>query len=177
MGKLLPKFPHSAFSLIIPHSSEQVYWHPPSPCLHPPSASLQPPSRCLYQPSLNTSHLPYQEVIKKTPFHPQESIALQGTKVSIRPTTGIKPLYTTIATVTMNLIVSAAIILLNLYVAYGISCQIPHVVLSICFPDVSASTCVEADPKVSHELHSCDKAFGRLHHSGNSLGLHRVPYK
>ena len=27
--------------------------------------------------------------------------------VSIRPTTGIKPLYTTIATVTMNLIVSA----------------------------------------------------------------------
>ena len=77
----------------------------------------------------------------------------------------------------MNLIVSAAIILLNLYVAYGISCQIPHVVLSIYFPDVSASICVEADPKVSHELHSCDKAFGRLHHSGNSLGLHRVPYK
>ena len=33
-------------------------------------------------------------------------------KVSIRPTTGIKPLYTTIATVTMNLIVSAAIVLL-----------------------------------------------------------------
>ena len=31
-------------------------------------------------------------------------------KVSIRPTTGIKPLYTTIATVTMNLIVSAAIV-------------------------------------------------------------------
>lgn len=98
-----------------------------------------------------------------------------GCKHSI--TTSFKPLYTTIATVTMNLIVSAAIILLNLYVAYGISCQIPHVVLSICFPDVSASTCVEADPKVSHELHSCDKAFGRLHHSGNSLGLHRVPYK
>uniref|UniRef100_UPI003FD7C82C hypothetical protein n=1 Tax=Phocaeicola plebeius TaxID=310297 RepID=UPI003FD7C82C len=36
--------------------------------------------------------------------------------VSIRPTTGIKPLYTTIATVTMNLIVSAAIVLLNPYV-------------------------------------------------------------
>lgn len=29
---------------------------------------------------MNTSHLPYQEVIKETPFHPQESIALQGTK-------------------------------------------------------------------------------------------------
>ena len=36
--------------------------------------------------------------------------------VSIRPTTGIKPLYTTIATVTMNLIVSAANVLLNPYV-------------------------------------------------------------
>ena len=47
----------------------------------------------------------------------------------------------------MNLIVSVAIILLNLYVAYGISCQIPHVVLSIYFPDVSTSICVEADPK------------------------------
>ena len=77
----------------------------------------------------------------------------------------------------MNLIVSAAIILLNLYVAYGISCQIPHAVLSIYFPDVSASICVEADPKVSHELHSCDKASGRLHHSGTPLGLHRVPYR
>ena len=59
----------------------------------------------------------------------------------------------------MNLLVSVAIILLNLYVAYGISCQIPHVVLSIYYPDVSTSICVEADPKVSHELHSCDKAF------------------
>ena len=41
--------------------------------------------------------------------------------VSIRPTTGIKPLYTTIATVTMNLIVSAAIVLLNPYVTVYIS--------------------------------------------------------
>ena len=79
------------------------------------------------------------------------------------------------ATVTMNLIVAVAIVLLNLYVAYGISCQIPHVVLSIYFPDVSISICVEADPKVFHELHSCNKAFGRLHHSGTPLGLHRVP--
>ncbi len=97
--------------------------------------------------------------------------------VSIRPTTGIKPLYTTIATVTMNLIVSAAIVLLNPYVTIYISYKIPPFALSVHIPDVSASTCVEADPKVSHELHSCDKAFGRLHHSGNSLGLHRVPYK
>lgn len=98
-------------------------------------------------------------------------------EVSIRPTTGIKPLYTTIATVTMNLIVSAAIVLLNPYVTIYISYKIPPFALSVHIPDVSASTCVEADPKVSHELHSCDKAFGRLHHSGNSLGLHRVPYK
>ena len=42
-------------------------------------------------------------------------------KVSIRPTTGIKPLYTTIATVTMNLIVSAAIVLLNQYITVCIS--------------------------------------------------------
>ena len=36
--------------------------------------------------------------------------------VSIRLTTGFKPLYTKIATVTMNLIVIAAIVLLNLYI-------------------------------------------------------------
>ena len=51
----------------------------------------------------------------------------------------------------MNLIVAVAIILLNLYVAYGISRQIPHAVLSICFPDVSTSICVEADLKAPHE--------------------------
>ena len=40
--------------------------------------------------------------------------------VSIRQTTGIKLLYTSIATVTMNLIVSAAIVLLNPYITvYG----------------------------------------------------------
>ena len=44
-----------------------------------------------------------------------------GGYVSIRPTTGIKPLYTTIATVTMNLIVSAAIVLLNQYITVCIS--------------------------------------------------------
>ena len=41
--------------------------------------------------------------------------------VSTRQTTGIKLLYTTIATVTMNLIVSAAIVLLNLYITVCIS--------------------------------------------------------
>ena len=41
--------------------------------------------------------------------------------VSIRQTTGIKLLYTTIATVTMNLIVSAAIVLLNPYITVCIS--------------------------------------------------------
>ena len=47
--------------------------------------------------------------------------------VSIRQTTGIKLLYTTIATVTMNLIVAVAI-------------------LSILFPDVAASIYVEVVP-------------------------------
>ena len=41
--------------------------------------------------------------------------------VSIRQTTGLKLLYTTIATVTMNLIVAVAIVLLNLYVTACIS--------------------------------------------------------
>ena len=50
---------------------------------------------------------------------------LDTSTVSIRPTTGIKPLYTTIATVTMNLIVSAAIVLLNPYVTVYISYKIP----------------------------------------------------
>ena len=66
----------------------------------------------------------------KTPFASIRRIVQQtkgiykikpGLYVSIRPTTGIKPLYTTIATVTMNLIVSAAIVLLNPYVTIYIS--------------------------------------------------------
>ena len=44
-----------------------------------------------------------------------------GRCVSIRPTTGIKPLYTTIATVTMKPIVAVAIVLLNLFVTACIS--------------------------------------------------------
>ena len=82
-------------------------------------------------------------------------------KVSIRPTTGIKPLYTTIATVTMNLIVSAAIVLLNPYVTVYISYKIPPFALSVHIPDVSTSIYVEVDSKVLLGLPSCDKAFVR----------------
>lgn len=98
-------------------------------------------------------------------------------KVSIRSTTGIKPLYTTIATVTMNLIVSAAIVLLNPYVTVYISYKIPPFALSVHIPDVSTSIYVEVDSKVLLGLPFCDKASGRLHHSGTPLGLHRVPYR
>ena len=100
-----------------------------------------------------------------------------GIRVSIRPTTGIKPLYTTIATVTMNLIVSAAIVLLNPYVTVYISYKIPPFALSVHIPDVSTSIYVEVDSKVLLGLPFCDKASGRLHHSGTPLGLHRVPYR
>lgn len=82
-------------------------------------------------------------------------------KVSIRPTTGIKPLYTTIATVTMNLIVSAAIVLLNPYVTVYISYKIPPFALSVHIPDVSTSIYVEVDSKVLLGLLFCDKAFVR----------------
>ena len=102
---------------------------------------------------------------------------IQGFNVSIRPTTGIKPLYTTIATVTMNLIVSAAIVLLNPYVTVYISYKIPPFALSVHIPDVSTSIYVEVDSKVLLGLPFCDKASGRLHHSGTPLGLHRVPYR
>lgn len=81
--------------------------------------------------------------------------------VSIRPTTGIKPLYTTIATVTMNLIVSAAIVLLNPYVTIYISYKIPPFALSVHIPDVSTSIYVEVDSKVLLGLPFCDKAFVR----------------
>ena len=48
--------------------------------------------------------------------------SLQGwINVSIRRTTGFEPFYTVIATVTINLIVAVAIVLLNLYVAAEIS--------------------------------------------------------
>lgn len=82
-------------------------------------------------------------------------------EVSIRSTTGIKPLYTTIATVTMNLIVSAAIVLLNPYVTVYISYKIPPFALSVHIPDVSTSIYVEVDSKVLLGLPFCDKAFVR----------------
>ena len=46
---------------------------------------------------------------------------IDNPKVSIRRTTGFEPFYTVIATVTINLIVAVAIVLLNLYVAAEIS--------------------------------------------------------
>ncbi len=61
----------------------------------------------------------------------------------------------------MNLIVAVAIVLLNLYVAFGISSHIPPIVLSVYIPDVSTSICVEVDSKVLLELPFCDKAFVR----------------
>lgn len=64
--------------------------------------------------------------------------------VSIRRTTGVEPFYTTIATVTINLIVAVAIVLLNPYVAVGINCQILQPVWSTHFPDVATSIGAEA---------------------------------
>ena len=110
-------------------------------------------------------------------FHMPSYIIIGTFTVSIRSTTGIKPLYTTIATVTMNLIVSAAIVLLNPYVTVYISYKIPPFALSVHIPDVSTSIYVEVDSKVLLGLPFCDKASGRLHHSGTPLGLHRVPYR
>ena len=93
--------------------------------------------------------------------NPQIPILIERHDVSIRPTTGIKPLYTTIATVTMNLIVSAAIVLLNPYVTIYISYKIPPFALSVHIPDVSTSIYVEVDSKVLLGLPFCDKAFVR----------------
>ena len=80
--------------------------------------------------------------------------------VSIRQATGIEPLCITIATVTMNLIVSAAIVLLNLDVTVSSGSRIPPLVLSVHFPNVAASICVEAVPVVPHELPFYNKVFG-----------------
>ena len=79
--------------------------------------------------------------------------------VSIRQTTGLTLLYTTIATVTMNLIVAVAIVLLNLYVTACISYQIHSFVLSVHIPDVSTSICVEVDSITVHGQPFYNKAF------------------
>lgn len=76
----------------------------------------------------------------------------------------------------MNLIVAVAIVLLNLYVAFGVSSHIPPVVLSVHIPDVSTSIYVEIGSKVLLGLPFCDKAFVRLHRSGIPWDLHRAPY-
>ena len=57
----------------------------------------------------------------------------------------------------MNLIVSAAIVLLNPYVTVYISYKIPPFALSVHIPDVSTSIYVEVDSKVLLGLPSCDK--------------------
>ena len=108
-------------------------------------------------------HIPFFPEIKKDRLLPQQTLTrkIYTIFVSIRPTTGIKPLYTTIATVTMNLIVSAAIVLLNPYVTVYISYKIPPFALSVHIPDVSTSIYVEVDSKVLLGLPSCDKAFVR----------------
>ena len=62
---------------------------------------------------------------------------------------------------TMNLIVSAAIVLLNPYVTVYISYKIPPFALSVHIPDVSTSIYVEVDSKVLLGLPFCDKAFVR----------------
>ena len=68
--------------------------------------------------------------------------------------------YITKATVTMNLIVAAAIVLLNLYVGVSVSCRIPCFVWSTDFPDVVASIYAGADPGVPHGSPFYDRAFG-----------------
>ena len=76
----------------------------------------------------------------------------------------------------MNLIVSAAIVLLNPYVTVYISYKIPPFALSVHIPDVSTSIYVEVDSKVLLGLPFCDKAFVRWHRSGIPWDLHRAPY-
>ena len=134
-------------------------------------------SNDIYYP--NTEEIFRKRIIEQNFFEWYHSRINKAFKhiVSIRPTTGIKPLYTTIATVTMNLIVSAAIVLLNPYVTVYISYKIPPFALSVHIPDVSTSIYVAVDSKVLLGLPFCDKASGRLHHSGTPLGLHRVPYR
>ena len=116
-------------------------------------------SRCFFFSNIAYKKLYINEINRI--FAIAKTKAEDNINVSIRPTTGIKPLYTTIATVTMNLIVSAAIVLLNPYVTVYISYKIPPFALSVHIPDVSTSIYVEVDSKVLLGLPSCDKAFVR----------------
>lgn len=81
--------------------------------------------------------------------------------VSIRPSTGAKPLYTLIAAVPIHLIVVVAIVLLNLYVAASVSSQIPPFILSKHSPDAATSIYGEADLIAPHRLPFCNRAFVR----------------
>lgn len=81
--------------------------------------------------------------------------------VSIRPSTGAKPLYTLIAAVPIHLIVVVAIVLLNLYVAASVSSQIPPFILSKHSPDAATSIYGEADLIAPHGLPFCNRVFVR----------------
>lgn len=90
-----------------------------------------------------------------------EIMAIPILFVSIRPSTGAKPLYTLIAAVPIHLIVVVAIVLLNLYVATSASYQIPHFILSKHSPDAATSIYGEADLIAPHGLPFCNRAFVR----------------
>ena len=136
-----------------------VAWHV---LLEEPSQVFQTFFLVLLEVTVHNDDRPVGEIASSTTILPKADVAVQITfTVSIRSTTGIKPLYTTIATVTMNLIVSAAIVLLNPYVTVYISYKIPPFALSVHIPDVSTSIYVEVDSKVLLGLPFCDKAFVR----------------
>ena len=59
----------------------------------------------------------------------------------------------------MALIIAVAIVLLNLDVTVSSGSRIPPLVLSVHFPNVAASICVEAVPVVPHELPFYNKVF------------------
>ena len=65
-----------------------------------------------------------------------------------------------IAAVTINLIVAAAIVLLNLSVLIVSSSYFQTLLLSIHFQGVAVATCVGATAVVLRGKLFCDKAFG-----------------
>ena len=85
-----------------------------------------------------------KEVCRNCAIHLLFCSSLYRSVVSIRRTTGFEPFYITIATVTVDLIVAVTIVLLNPYVAVGISCQILQPVWSTHFPNVATSIGAEA---------------------------------
>ena len=69
----------------------------------------------------------------------------------------------------MNLIVSAAIVLLNPYVTVYISYKIPPFALSVHIPDVSTSIYVEVDSKVLLGLPFCKHSVNHVFSSPTSI--------